>query len=165
MIKTYGNIEQYKPISMVGDNLYLICWGVQNKYTNKELVTTATWMEEMVRFKPSLEYIKNLILTWYNQQIDKKILSDFKWNDMPIWLSSENQFNYKAAYDLAVQTGGVNLPITFKFGSTDEPIYYTFTTMEELNSFYLSAMKYINDTLAEGWKEKDAIDWEQYKIE
>lgn len=165
MIKTYGNIEQYKPISMIGDNLYLICWGVQNKYTNKELVTNATWMEEMVRFKPSLDYIKNLILTWYNQQIDEKILSGFKWNDMPIWLSSENQFNYKAAYDLAVQTGGANLPVTFKFGTTDEPVYHTFTTLEELNGFYLSAMKYINDTLAEGWREKDAIDWNAYKIE
>lgn len=164
MIKTYGNIEQYKPISMIGDNLYLICWGVQNKYTNKELVTNATWMEEMVRFKPSLEYIKNLILTWYNQQIDKKILSDFKWNDMPIWLSSENQFNYKAAYDLAVQTGGANLPVTFKFGTMDEPVYHTFTTLEDLNGFYLSAMKYINDTLAEGWKEKDAIDWNAYLL-
>ena len=164
MIKTYGNIEHYKPISMIGNNLYLICWGVQNKYTNKELVTTATWMEEMVRFKPSLEYIKNLILTWYNQQIDKKILSGFKWNDMPVWLSHENQFNYKAAYDLAVQTGGANLPVTFKFGTTYEPVYHTFTTLEELNGFYLSAMKYINDTLAEGWKEKDAIDWSEYEL-
>lgn len=165
MIKTYGNIEQYKPISMIGDNLYLICWGVQNKYTNKELVTNATWMEEMVRFKPSLTYIQNLILGWHNKQIDEKILSGFKWNDMPVWLSSENQFNYKAAYDLAVQTNGANLPVTFKFGTTDEPVYHTFTTVEELNDFYLSAMRYINDALAAGWKKKDTIDWSEYKIE
>ena len=30
---------------------------------------------------------------------------------MNIWLSSENQFNYKVAYDLALQTNGANLPI------------------------------------------------------
>jgi hypothetical protein len=164
MIRTSGKIENYKPISVIGNNLYLICWDLK-KYKRKDEGEFCTWMEEMVRFKPSLEYIKNLILGWHNEQIDEKILSGFKWNDMPIWLSSENQFNYKAAYDLAVQTGGANLPVTFKFGTTDESVYHTFTTLEEINGFYLSAMKYINDTLAEGWREKDAIDWEQYKIE
>lgn len=84
---------------------------------------------------------------------------------MSVWLSSENQFNYKAAYDLAVQTGGQNLPIVFKFGATDEPVYHTFSTVEELSDFYLKAMTYINTVLAEGWAEKDAIDWEKYKIE
>lgn len=76
---------------------------------------------------------------------------------MPIWLSSENQFNYKAAYDLAVTFGG-NLPCVFKFGTTENPIYYEFTETEDLTDFYLSAMNYINNTLAEGWKEKDNID-------
>ena len=38
------------------------------------------------------------------------------WNNKRIWLSSENQFNYKVAYDLALQTNGANLPIIFKFG-------------------------------------------------
>lgn len=174
MIKTTNKNENYTPIKVIGNNLYLISWGYKPLVTHKKDAegnitentseTIGTWMEEMVRFKPSLDYIKNLILTWYNEQIDDKILSGFKWNDMPIWLSSENQFNYKAAYDLAVQTGGANLPVTFKFGTTDEPVYHTFTTLEELNSFYLSAMKYINDTLAEGWKEKDAIDWNEYNI-
>jgi hypothetical protein len=109
-----------------------------------------------------LAWLKKVILEWHNQQIDERIRNGFKWNDMPVWLSHENQFNYKAAYDLAVQTGGANLPVTFKFGTTDEPVYYTFTTLEEINGFYLSAMKYINDTLAEGWREKDAIDWDAY---
>lgn len=164
MIRTVGEIDNFKPLSIIGNNLYLICWDKKIEPVNDEGKQMATWMEEMVRFKPSLTYIQNLILGWHNKQIDEKILSGFKWNDMPVWLSSENQFNYKAAYDLAVQTGGANLPVTFKFGSTDEPVYHTFATLEELNSFYLSAMKYINDTLAEGWKEKDAIDWNAYTL-
>lgn len=163
MIRTSGKIENYKPISVIGNNLYLICWDLK-EYKRKDEGEVGTWMEEMVRFKPSLDYIKNLILAWHNEQIDEKILSGFVWRDMQVWLSSENQFNYKAAYDLAVQTGGANLPITFKFGTTNEPVYYTFTSVDELNDFYISAMRYINDTLAAGWAEKDAIDWEQYKI-
>lgn len=163
MIRTSGKIENYKPISVIGNNLYLICWDLK-QYKSKDEGEVGTWMEKLVRFKPSLEYIKNLILGWYNEQIDERILSGFVWKGMQVWLSSENQFNYKAAYDLAVQTGGVNLPVTFKFGTMDEPVYHTFTTLEELNGFYLSAMKYINDTLAEGWKEKDAIDWDAYTL-
>ena len=39
------------------------------------------------------------------------------------------------AYDLAVQTNGVSLPVTFKFGDNDNPVYYKFTTLEELTDF------------------------------
>lgn len=70
---------------------------------------------------------------------------------MPIWLSSENQFNYKAAYDLAIQTEGANLPIKFKFGTTENPEYFIFESIEDLSDFYLSAMTFINKTLQEGW--------------
>lgn len=40
---------------------------------------------------------------------------------------------------------------------------YVFNTLYELQDFYLSAMKYINDTLSAGWIEKDSINWEPYK--
>lgn len=100
-----------------------------------------------------------------NEDIDMKILSGFEWNGMAVWLSSENQFNYKAAYDLAVQTGGANLPVMFKFGTTENPVYHTFESVDELTQFYVSAMSYINMTLNEGWRMKDSINWDAYKIE
>jgi hypothetical protein len=82
---------------------------------------------------------------------------------MPVWLSTENQFNYKAAYDLAIISQGKSLPVVFKFGTTENPIYYTFDSLEEISDFYLSAMAYINNTLEEGWKAKDSINWDIYK--
>lgn len=115
--------------------------------------------------KPRLQDVKNAILQAINQDTDNKILSGFIWNGMSVWLSSENQFNYKAAYDLTLQSGGQTLPVLFKFGTTDNPIYYTFDTIEELSNFYISAMKYISDTLAEGWTMKDSIDWSLYEEE
>ena len=72
------------------------------------------------------------------------------------------QFNYKSAYDLAVQTAGATLPITFKFGTDKQPQYRKFTTLDELTDFYSKAKAYIQTTLAKGWKEKDAIDWAAY---
>jgi hypothetical protein len=121
-------------------------------------------MITQLSYKPTLENIKKIILDWYNKDIDKKIMSGFVWKDMQVWLSSENQFNYKAAYDLAVQTNGANLPIKFKFGSTEDPIYYTFESIGDLQDFYISAINFINTTLNEGWNKKDSINWEDYKI-
>lgn len=174
-----GLKSKYTPIEKV-NGVYIVRWayepvmekvGTFNEETGEmeytgEVIETdyAKWCSCVMKTY-SLQAIKDMILAWYNEGIDKRILEGFVWNDMPVWLSSENQFNYKAAYDLAVQTGGQNLPIVFKFGTTDEPVYHTFSTVEELSDFYLKAMAYINTCLSEGWAKKDAIDWEQYKIE
>lgn len=91
-------------------------------------------------------------------ETDEKILKGHIWNDTPIWLSSENQFNFKAAYDIAFQTNGMNIPITFKLGEKDgEPIFHTFETVDELQEFYLSCVAHINACLNEGWEKKDAL--------
>lgn len=179
MIRTRGLKSEYTSVTKISENVFYIRWNYQpetnkvhqiNELTGEEEIIKqesdyATWIIEIFHYKPTLNQLKNLILDWYNKEIDRKILQGFTWNDMKIWLSTENQFNYKAAYDLAVQTNGSNLPIIFKFGTTDNPIYYTFETLEDLTNFYTSAMSYINTTLVEGWKEKDNIDWESYKIE
>ena len=61
---------------------------------------------EEFNHKPTDEEIRSTVTAWYNRETDKAILSGFIYEGIPVWLSSENQFNYKAAYDLAVQTGG-----------------------------------------------------------
>lgn len=130
---------------------------------NKTETNLGTWTEMWLSGKPSIEQVKGIILNSMNKDIDQKILSGFIWKDMSVWLSSENQFNYKAAYDLAVMSQGQSLPVTFKFGSTDSPVYYTFESLEDISDFYVSAMTYINTCLAEGWKKKDSIDWSVYE--
>ena len=71
----------------------------------------------------------------------------------------ENQMNYKTAYDLALQTGGENLPVTFKLGEEDNPTFYEFASMQQLQEFYTGAVKHIQETQKEGWELKKAIDW------
>lgn len=130
---------------------------------NKTETELGTWSETILPFKPSLEQLKKLALDAINKEVDEKILSGFVWKEMPVWLSTENQFNYKAAYDLAVMSSGQSLPVMFKFGTTENPVYYHFSTLEDISDFYVSAMTYINTTLAEGWQKKDAIDWSVYE--
>lgn len=166
MIRVTNLKDYYTPISVSG-NIVKIAFDYKPFYDidedgNKVESNVGTWTEHVFRNKPSLSQIKDFILTEINKRTDRLILSGFVWKGIPVWLSMENQLNYKTAYDLAVQTNGQVLP-TFKFGTTESPVYYKFESLEDLKDFYISAMSYVTDTLAAGWQEKDKIDWTVYE--
>lgn len=137
-----------------------IRWDVQKREDG-----STDYMEEEFDHRPSDEEIKETVIDWYNNQTDRAILSGFSYEGNTVWLSTENQFNYKAAYDLARQSNGATLPVKFKFGSDEKPVYRIFENMKDLTDFYTKAMRYILETLDAGWKKKDAFDLEQYRIE
>lgn len=139
-----------------GINIWTILWDEQKEEKG------ISYMAEFFTEKPTIAKIKDTILNWYNEKINQEIMSGFTWKDIPVWLSIENQFNYKSAYDLAIQTNGQLLP-TFKFGTTESPVYYKFESLEDLKDFYISAMTYVTKTLSKGWQEKDGIDWTVYE--
>ena len=139
-------------------NKWRVRWDVQ------ESEGSANYMEAEFAHKPTPEEVKALVIGWYNQQIDTTILSGFYYEGCMVWLSSENQFNYKAAYDLAVQTGGATLPVKFKFGTDDSPVYRVFSQLDDLTDFYTKAMQHIKTTLDVGWQKKDSFDLSLYAI-
>lgn len=123
----------------------------------------ATYMEADFDHKPTADEIKKVVIEWYNNKIDGDILKGFTYEGNVVWLTTENQFNYKAAYDLAVQTGGNSLPVVFKFGSEESPVYYTFDTLAKLTDFYIQAMAHVQNVLKKGWEEKDSFDVSKYE--
>ena len=104
-------------------NKWRVRWDVQQS----EEEDSASYMEEEFPYKPTTEEIKTMVIDWYNQQIGSEIISGFTYNGVPVWLSQENQFNYKAAYDLAVQTDGTTLPVTLISGHVGYGNYSNFT--------------------------------------
>lgn len=134
-------------------NKWRIRWDIQ------ETDEGASYMEEEFLYKPSLYEIKAMIFSWYNSEINAKILSGFVWNDIPVWLSPENQNNFRSSVDLGL------IPITLKLGEDTEgkAIYYTFEKMYILNEFYTKSIKFIQETLIEGWKLKDSFNLEDYQ--
>ena len=167
MLRITNLKSKYVPLSPMGRR-WKLHFGLEPYYEvdedgNKTETNLGTWTEMWLSGKPSIEQVKSIVLNAMNKDIDQKILSGFIWKDMSVWLSSENQFNYKAAYDLAVMSQGKSLPTVFKFGTTDNPVYYSFESLEDISDFYISAMAYINTCLAEGWKKKDSIDWSVYE--
>lgn len=162
MQKSYGAVERFDGIQKIGVRRHEVFYGLFEDEGGKYN------FRGTVEYRPSPEEIKEMIVEAINKDVDQTILSGFVWTDgegnkYPVWLSTENQFNYKSAYDIAVQTGGMGLPLTFKFGTTEHPIYHTFTTLEELQGFYLSAIQFIQSTYQRGWAEKDSIDMSNYE--
>lgn len=141
-------------------NKWRVRWDVQEHEDG-----SADYMEAEFGHKPTEDEIKSTVIGWYNKQTDELILSGFRYEDALVWLSSENQFNYKAAYDLAVQSGGATLPVKFKFGTDEQPVYRVFGNLEDLTDFYTKAMRFIQDTLDAGWQKKDLFDLRQYQVE
>lgn len=125
----------------------------------------ASYMEAEFSKRPTDEEIKNTVIGWYNNRIEADILKGFTYDGALVWLSTENQINYKSAYDLAVQTNGKNLPVMFKFGNEEKPVYKTFETLDELTDFYTKAMAHIQSVLQHGWKDKDSFNLEKYHTE
>lgn len=152
MEKRYGATERHDRLMKIGRNKWELIYGY-----GTDGVSGWTYRERFTR-KPTQDEIKEIIIAQINRNVEDKILCGLVWKDMPIWLSTENQFNYKAAYDLAVQTGGQSLPVKFKFGTDEQPMYHTFTTLDDLQEFYMTSLAFVQQVLDEGWQEKDNLD-------
>ena len=151
-----GAEERKDQLVQIGHNNWLLIFGFCN---DEEL--GYNWRKNYDH-KPTKEELKTDLDGLVNSLTDEKILTAFVWNGNHVWLSTENQFNFKAAYDLAVQSNGAGLPVTFKLGEDERgnPVYHTFEELSEFTDFYTRAIAYVSDCLKDGWKEKDSIDYE-----
>lgn len=155
MQKIYGATAAHNGLYKIGRNKWELIYGFGK---DSEDADTGYNYRQRFDHRPTAEECRAVIKEVINKETDRKILEDFVWKGMSVWLSTENQFNYKAAYDLAVQTSGATLPIRFKFGTDAAPTYHTFETLEDFSDFYTRAMVHINTALDKGWTEKDKVD-------
>lgn len=125
-----------------------------------------SFIEETFNYKPSLSDIKTLIIDWYNEQCTNEIVKGFSYNNIPVWLSRENQSNFIISYSVALQRSISSLeynPVKFKLGTDDNINYTTFSTFDELKSFIESMYEYIKSVLSKYWELKEGIDWSKYE--
>lgn len=163
MSRVFGLSNRYKPV-VKGVNRTVISYG-------KEQVdeSNATWHELYFYHKrdgiPDLQRIKDAITEDINERTRQRILSTLVWNGKPVWLSTENQMDWKAAFDRALQTEGANLPVKFKLGEADDdsPVYHTFTSVNAFTDFTDTWQRHIQQCLADGWAMKDGMDWSVYE--
>ena len=103
---------------------------------------------------------------------DAKILNGYQWTvlhgadackTVNVWLSAENQSNYKAKHDVALAYPQlVTFPMRYKISEDEQKraIYEEFQDINELATFYLGGIAYIERCTDEGWEEKDNVNKE-----
>lgn len=153
--RIHGISERMDCVARRGTEYYLY-WG-----QGKDDLGDFVW-RRVYGHKPTAEELRSDITALVNRNVDERILAGYEWNGKPVYLSSENQFNYKSVYDLALRDSSV-LPLKFKMGEDAEGnvVYHTFATVDELSDFYVGAIQYINRCINDGWTEKDSIDPEK----
>ena len=162
MEKVYGSPKRQDGLYKVGRNKYELIYGFGKDRDDDE---TGWNYRQRFNYRPAIDEIKAIIEAQINADTEAKILTQFSWNGKPVWLSQENQMNFKAAYDITVQTNGATLPIKFKLGEDESgPVYHTFTKIEPFSDFIMKAFTFVNSTLNEGWKEKDSVDYSAFEI-
>lgn len=168
--------KDFKPIYKVDDKYY-VCFlrssikrELSRTLKNGRFIKTdavedtdyCTYRYFVFDTKPSPNEIKTAFEEYVNDSITKRITNGFEYNGKKVNLSKENQMNYKAAYDLAVQTGGMNLPYKIKTTYNGNREYLVFNNVNELTDFYVKLNNYIQNCLEDGWHMKDAIDYNIY---
>lgn len=156
MEKCYGAEERHDQLIVLGTGQCVLIYGHGEE--------DGQGFDYRHRFdhRPTASEVLKVITDHVDSLTDQKILTGYRWQGKNVYLSSENQFNFKAAYDVAVQTEGAQLPIKFKLGEDAEGLtmYHTFNSMNAFTDFYTGAISFIQQTLAAGWEEKDAArDW------
>lgn len=156
--KVYGATERQDQVVKISATNYLLIYGYGTDSEDSE--QGYNW-RKYYDHKPTESELKADIETLINGITDGNILNGFTWNGKPVYLSTENQMNFKAAYDLAVQTEGETLPLKMKLGEDEDgnAVYHTFTALSAFTDFYTKAVAYIQAALQEGWTEKDGIDY------
>ncbi len=153
MAKVYGLKQCYVPVRETYSQTI-----ISYSMTPEPDGVHATWHEVYFNKKevqkPSLEQIKDAVISDINARVKDNIISGFVWNGKPVWLSEENQMNF--AQGVA--------PVTLKIGEESDktPIYQSFGTAEELKAFSDACTLYKQNCLADGYAEKDGIDWSDY---
>lgn len=143
MIRIYAD-SKAEPVRCTNRRgIWRITWDYQETETAEGV--QRSYMEETFDHLPALAEIKAVINEWYNRKITDTIESGYIWNGLKVWLSMENQMNYKTAYDLALQTGGKTFLLLSSSGRR-QPDVYEFASMQQLQEFYTGAVKHIQET-------------------
>lgn len=101
--------------------------------------------------KPTLEEVKEDIEGLINEHTHERILAGMEYEGAKVWLSTENQLNFRVAV----------APVRLKIGEDEEgkPTYKTFDTDEALAEFGKAISTFVATTLNAGWDEKDGVDY------
>ena len=157
MEKIYGTTKRQDGLQRVGKNKWLLYFGLyETESGTYEYRHTFT-------HNPTLDEIKKLVWATIDAETKDKIVNQFEYEGIKVWLSDEKQRNYASLEN----NESIAYPLTLKLNEEADatPVYYTFETREDFIKFSKEASAYILNAIMDGWKEKDNIDWSVFDLQ
>ena len=155
MQKIYGATARQDGLYKIGRSKWELIYGFGTDGDNNGY----NWRKRFDH-QPTIDEIKSAVISTINAATEEKILTGFKWDGLPVWLSTENQINY---LNIA-RDAGVVYPLCLKLGEDAEglPQYRTFDTAADFDKFNTAATAHVRACITAGWQEKDSVDWKLF---
>ena len=154
MNKVNGAITSFAPIREEGSRI-TICYGLK-ELTEQLYEWYEVYLPKKQLSQLTIQTVKDAVIGDINARVKEQIISGFVYDGSPVWLSEENQMNFTQAI----------VPVTLKIGEQKDgtPVYRAFENKTSLKSFCEACIQWKQQCLADGWREKDSIDWQQYEL-
>ena len=163
--RTYGSIDPHLIERLNGDinPVYAVRSDIRKSEGLAGSRSYGTnYMERLFDHLPTLQEVRASVEAWIDTETEAAITGDMTWEGCAVDLSAENRQNYTAEFNLAVLTGGENLPVTVRMGTDENPVYRDFTTLTELAAFYEAVRRHVRTRQQAGWLRKAEIDYTLY---
>ncbi len=153
--KHYDSSEQaYNSLHRLSEEHYVLFYGFGR---DPKMGDAAYRWRKDYDHRPTMAEVKSDIEDLINEQVQERIRTGMEYETMPVWLSEENQLNFRSV---------PRVPARFKIGEYADgtSAYRVFETREELAEFNEAVANHIAQCLNAGWDEKDAVDYSVYEI-
>lgn len=161
MQKIYGTTSRHDGLKQIGRSRWVIYYGFGKDNDSDDY----GWdYRHEFDHRPTLDEIREVIFEQITENTRQRILAGFSWQGHLVWLSQENQLNYMRDYNL-VRNGERAMWPTYKFGTDDEPVLYTFDSVDEFFEFTQAWSRHIDESINANRVAKAAVDWTVYNPE